>query len=96
MNKEINKTGKIEETVEKGKYLLKQLCGRPSPAKRLVSVLFLCVLFGAANIYFLVCAFSGIGKNENEKELIKLEHIEPLELPKKESIHDLKSLEYDE
>jgi len=99
MKKEIEETGKIGkmgEIGEKLKYRLKQLCGRPSPAKRLVVVLFLCAVFAAGNIYFLICAFSGIGKYNAEKELLKLEHIEPLELPKKESIHILESIEYDE
>ena len=75
---------------------LKRLCGRPSPAKRLVMVLLICVLLAAANIYFLVCAFSGIGKNDTGRELMKLEHIEPLKLPEKESIHNLESIEYEQ
>jgi len=75
---------------------LKQLCGRPSPAKRLASVVFLCVVLASVNIYFLVCAFSGIGKNNTGRELMKLEHIEPFELPKRESIHHLESMDYDE
>jgi len=75
---------------------LKQLCGRPSPAKRLISVLLVCVALAAANIYFLICAFSGVGKNNTGRELMKLEHIEPFELHRKESIHHLESIEDDE
>ena len=80
----------------KMEYRLKQLCGRPTPTKRLVVVLFFCALFAAGNIYFLYCAFSGIGKYEKEKELMKLEHIEPFELPKNKSIHNFENQEYDQ
>ena len=82
--------------IHKIEYRLKQLCGRPSPAKRLVSVLFLCFVFAAGNIYFLICAFSGVGKSNTGRELMKLEHIEPFELHRKESIHHLESIEDDE
>jgi len=93
---ETGETGKMGEIGEKFRSRLKQICGRPSPAKRLVVVLFFCAVFAAGNIYFLVIAFSGIGKYEKDRELMKLEHIEALELPKKESIHILESIEYDE
>ena len=55
---------------------LKQLCGRPSPAKRLVMVLIVCLVFAVINIYFLFSSVYNIGKNDAHKELIKMEHIE--------------------
>ena len=59
---------------------LKRLCGKPSPAKRLMAVLFIGVTLAAANVYFLVSSIYSIGKNDAEKELIKVQHIETLEL----------------
>ena len=75
---------------------LKRLCGRPSPVKRLIAVLFIGGLLAAANIYYLVSSIYHIGKKDAEIELMKLQHIERLELPKRESIHQLKHQEYDE
>jgi hypothetical protein len=60
---------------------LKRLCGRPSPVKRLVAVLVTGGLFAAANIYFVVSSIYQIGKNDTENELLKMQHIERLELP---------------
>jgi len=72
---------------------LKRLCGRPSPKKRLVVVLLVCVIFATVNIWFLVSAICGIGKNDAEMELIKLQHIETLELQKRnKEVKDFKEL----
>ena len=68
---------------------LRLLCGRPSPAKRLVVVLVAVVIFAAVNIYFVVSSLSDIDRNV-KSELIELQHIEMLELQKIDSIHTLK------
>jgi hypothetical protein len=84
--------GKVEDK-------LKRLCERPSPMKRLIGVLVICVLFGAANIWFVVSSICNIGKNDGKKELIKLQHIEPLDLRQNDSIkhfkHNLNLNEYE-
>jgi hypothetical protein len=61
---------------------LKHLCGRPSPAKRLIAVLAVCAALAAVNIWFVVSSICSIGKNDAQKELIKLQHIETPELQK--------------
>jgi len=98
MKKEIEETGKIGkmgEIGEKLKYRLKQLCGRPSPVKRLVSVLVICSVFAVANIYFVVRSIYSIGKNDAEKELIKLQHIERLNFQQNDSINQIKQKMYE-
>ena len=62
---------------------LKRLCGQPSPMKRLVAVLIVSIVFAIANVWFLISSIYNIGKNDAEKEVIKLQHIERLELQKK-------------
>jgi hypothetical protein len=78
MKKKINefRTKALQETESR----LRRFCGRPSPEKRLVVVLVICVALATANIWFLVSAISGIGKNDAEKELIKMQHIEQLRI----------------
>jgi len=66
---------------------LKRLCGRPSPTKRLIIVLVVCVVFAAANIYFVVSSIYSIGKNDAKKELLQIEHIEGITIPKNDSIN---------
>jgi len=68
---------------------LRQLCGKPTPAKRLVMVLVAFFMLAAFNIYFLFSSVKNIGKNEVKKELMKLEHIEGIKLPNNDSINNL-------
>jgi len=70
---------------------LKHLCRRPSPAKRLVVVLAAFVMLAAVNIWFVASSIYSIGKNDAQKEFIRLQHIETLELQKKDSINNLKN-----
>jgi len=91
---EMGETDKAGETGGKWKNCLKHVCGRLSPMKRLVSVLLVCCVLATASIYFLVSAIIGVGKNDAGKKAIKLEHIETLELPKKERIYILKHQEH--
>jgi hypothetical protein len=87
---------KINEFQTKINQRLKRLCGRPSPEKRLLVVVLACVVFGVADIWFVVNAISGIGKNDTEKVLIKMQYIEPLQLENKNSIHLLEHQENDD
>ena len=89
---------KINEFQTTAKQEIKRLCGRPSPTKRLVFVIVVCVAFAVANIWFLISSIYNIGKNDAEKELMKMQHIEMLELRKKEvkGFEELKEFkEYD-
>jgi hypothetical protein len=81
---------KISEFWSEVEYKLKRLCGRPSPMKRLVSVLVICVFFATANIWFVVSSIYNIGKNDGKKEVIKLQHIEPLDLRQNDSVKHFK------
>jgi len=92
---------KINQFHREIEYRLKRLCGQPSPKKRLVTVLVIGVVLAVANIWFLVSSIYNIGKNDAEKELMKLQHtcteqrrsIERLELQKKnKDFKDFKNL----
>ncbi|MDR1895417.1 MAG: TraL conjugative transposon family protein [Prevotellaceae bacterium] len=78
-------------------YGLRWLCGKPSPLKRLITVLVLAVGLGGANIYLVVSSIYNMGKNDARKAFLELQHIESLELPQKnDSInYKLKSKEYE-
>ena len=65
---------------------LRQLCGRITPEKRLFVLLTMFVVFGFASIYIFVSAIYNIGKNEGQR--IEIEHIQMLELQKRDSINN--------
>jgi len=46
-----------------------------SPAIRLVTVLIVVVILAAINIYFLFSTIRGIAKNDAQKDLMKIRHI---------------------
>jgi len=79
----------------KTEHRLRQLCGRPSPAKRLVMVLVVCAVFAVINVYFLFSSVYNIGKNDAKKELLQMEHIEGLKIPKKDSINFKQMYQYE-
>jgi len=85
--KEFSKS-KIEQS-------LRRICGRPSPTKRLVIVLLVCVKLAAINIYFLFSSVYSIGKNDAQKDLLQIEHIEGLKIPRNDSINLLKQKLYE-
>lgn len=66
---------------------LRRLCGRITPEKRLFVLLTMFVVFGFASIYIFVSAIYNIGKNEGQR--IEIEHIQMLELQKRDSINQL-------
>jgi cell division protein FtsB len=84
---------KINEFQTNAKQEIKRLCGRPSPMKRLALVIVVCLVLAVANIWFLVSSIYNIGKNDAEKELMKLQHIEKLELPKRKEVKEIKEFE---
>lgn len=67
---------------------LKHLCGRPSPGKRLIVILFLCVALAVASIYYLVCSISGIDKNDAVTKQMKVKHIEKLNFNNKKNEYE--------
>lgn len=67
---------------------LRRLCGRITPEKRLAVILTMFVVFGFGSIYIFVSAIYNIGKNEGQR--IEIEHIQMLELQKRDSINQLK------
>ena len=66
---------------------LRRLCGRITPEKRLFVLLGMFVVFGFGSIYIFVSAIYNIGKNEGQR--IEIEHIQMLELQKRDSINQL-------
>lgn len=67
---------------------LRRLCGRITPEKRLAVLLTMFLFFGIASVYIFVSAIYNIGKNEGQR--IEIEHIQMLDLQKKDSINQLK------
>jgi hypothetical protein len=76
------KRNKIKETVndlrDDFNSGVRALCGRPSPAKRLVIVLVIGCVLSVASVSALVKAIYSIGKRD--AELLYIEHIKQLEL----------------
>lgn len=75
---------KIQDWVDDN---LRRLCGRITPGKRLAVLLTMFLFFGIASVYIFVSAIYEIGKNEGQR--IEIEHIQMLELQKRDSINQL-------
>lgn len=67
---------------------LRHLCGRITPGKRLAVLLTMFLFFGIASVYIFVSAIYNIGKNEGQR--MEIEHIQLLELQKRDCINQLK------
>lgn len=67
---------------------LRCLCGRITPGKRLAVLLTMFLFFGIASVSIFVSAIYDIGKNDGQR--IEIEHIQLLELQKRDSINQLK------
>jgi hypothetical protein len=63
---------------------LRIVCGKPSPAKRLVIVLIIGCVLSVVSVCTLVRSIYNIGKRD--AELIHIEHIKQLELKRSDSI----------
>lgn len=66
---------------------LRRLCGRITPGKRLAVLLTMFLFFSIASVYIFVSGIYNMGKNEGQR--IEIEHIQLLELQKKDSINRL-------
>ena len=86
---------KINEFWNEVEIKLKRLCGRPTPMKRLITVIIMCVVFATVNLWYVYNSIYNIGKNDAEKEFLKLRHIEGLPLPNNDSINHLKQFFYE-
>lgn len=75
---------KIQDWVDDN---LRSLCGQITPGKRLAVLLTMFLFFGIASVYIFVSAIYNIGKNEGQR--IEIEHIQMLELQKRDSINQL-------
>lgn len=64
---------------------LKGLCGEITPDKRLTVIIIMLLLFTILNLYFTFTAISNLGKQQERKEQLKIEHIKQLELEKSKS-----------
>ena len=62
---------------------LRRACGRMTPFSRLITVLVMCIIFGAINLYITVSAIYNIGKEDAIKELREIEQqkIAPVVIP---------------
>jgi hypothetical protein len=72
---------------------LKQYCASLSPKKRLVSIMILCTIFGIASLYISFSAIYNI--NKTDRDQIKIEHINQLQLHVSDSIHKLNLKQYE-
>lgn len=72
--------GKIQDWADD---YLRRLCGRITPGKRLAVLLTMFLFFGIASVYIFVSAIYNIGRNEGQR--IEIEHIQMLELQKRDS-----------
>jgi len=72
---------------------LKQYCASLSPKKRLVSTLILCTIFGIASLYISFSAIYNI--NKTNREQIKIEHINQLQLHATDSIYKQNLKQYE-
>lgn len=65
---------------------LRRLCGRITPGKRLAVILTMFLFFSIASVYIFVSGIYNIGKKEGRR--IEIEHIQLLELQRKDSINN--------
>ncbi len=78
-----NQIKKINQSVD-GK--IRNICEKIPEKKRKLYVLILCFLFTSFFIYSLIDAF----QSESAKEMMKIEHITPLDLPQDTLIQKFK------
>jgi hypothetical protein len=87
---------KINRFWRKADYCLRWLCKRPSPMKRLITVLFVCVAMAGLNVWFVYSSIYNLGKNDAKKEMLEMHRIEKFPIIYNDSIHLIKIQEYDE
>lgn len=78
----------ITNIQDRADEMLRRLCRRITPGKRLAVLLTMFLFFGIASVYIFVSAIYNIGKNEGQR--MEIEHIQLFELQKRDSINQLK------
>ena len=77
-------------------YRLRLLCGKPTPLKRLITILIVGGILTIVHIWFVVSSIYNMGKHDSEKDFLRLQHIESLKLQtKNDSINILNQKEYE-
>lgn len=61
---------------------LKDLCGEITPDKRLTVIVIMLLFFTILNLYFTFTAISNLGREQERRDQLKIEHIKQLELEK--------------
>ena len=73
---------------------LRSLLGQVTPDGRVIIILSMLFVFGAGSIYMTVSSIYNIGKKSAEKEFLEINHIERLELKRKDSINHYQLQKY--
>jgi ABC-type lipoprotein release transport system permease subunit len=71
-------TLKLENAWERIEYGLRYVCGRPSPLKRLITVLIVGGALVVGYVYMLASSIYNIGKRDAQREFLELKPIERL------------------
>ncbi len=73
---------------------LRRLCGEITPEKRLLTIGIMFVVFAGASMYITISSIYNIGKRDDERKFMELEHIRSLELQRQDSINNLNLWDY--
>lgn len=65
---------------------LRSLCGEITPDKRLMVILIMLLLFTILNLYFTFTSISNWGREQEQQNQLKIEHIKQLELEKRKRL----------
>jgi hypothetical protein len=83
----------LQDRIDDG---INRICYSMSPLARLLSVLVVGLVCGIAFLYMMIASIYNIGKRDAEKEFLRLQHIESLELQpkaKNDSMDSIKNYE---
>jgi len=83
MNMQIKIKKLLSDCVDWIEYGLRRLYGKPSLMKQFIIVLILGSSLGIFSAYTMIRSIYNIGKNDAKKEFMELQHINPLELQKR-------------
>jgi hypothetical protein len=79
-------------------YAVRRLCGRPTPGKRIATVLLLCGMLAVGNLYYVITSIYSAGRRDAKREFLNMEHIKRLDWQPvgKDSINQLKQKMYEQ
>jgi hypothetical protein len=61
-------------------YGIRCACGKPSPLKRFIVILIICIALSVGYFYSIISSIYNMGKRDAEREFIEMQHIETLKL----------------